>query len=138
MGKKKIIISLLVIILLIIIIGLIIFKINNTNETDSSSKKEYLKIGEEYKLKKGKSIYLKDEEDSSIKFISYADSRCKEGTECIWEGEIEYTLEFKNNNTKEKFNLGTVRTKEHTIDKYIIYLIDGDTKSLTIKVEENE
>ena len=119
MDSKKIIKYALIIIVFLILIGTIIWIIKSNGKAPTSSKIEYAKIGEDYELKQGKKIYLSDEKRTSIKYIAAVDSRCPKDAECIWEGEIEYTMEYKNKEKSEKFYLGTVKNKEYKIKKSV-------------------
>jgi hypothetical protein len=136
MDKRKIIIGLLFLVLIIIIIGVIILFINNKPLT--SSKIKYITLGEEYELEKAEKLYIKDDARTTIKFITSVDSRCKEGQECIWQGEIEYTLIYKTKDKESRFFLGEVTKKEYKIDNYIISLVSGSENKIIIKVEEFE
>ena len=105
-------------VLLFVVIGLIVYIL-----LDNNYKKE-VKLNESFELPLGKGVIVKDE-NLKIKLISVDDSRCKEGLQCIWEGEISYTIKI--NDKEEK--LGTKLMKSVDYKEYRI-LLDEENDSL--------
>ena len=134
--KKKNIILIIIIIIVVILLGVFLFVISNKkNNNDSNLKyKKVVSLNESFTLPMHKKVIIKDEK-LKIKLISSADGRCPKGAQCIWQGEIEYTLKVNNDTVK----LGTVRTEKVDYKNYSIEL-DGNnyyTNYVNLKVKKN-
>ena len=136
MKKKNIVLIISIIIIIIILFGVFLLVISNKkNNNDSNLKyKKVVSLDESFTLPMHKKVIIKDEK-LKIKLFSSADGRCPKGAQCIWQGEIEYTLKVNNNTVK----LGTVRTKKVDYKNYSIEL-DGNnyyTNYVNLKVKKN-
>ena len=124
MKKKKIL--LFISVLLLIAISFIVCIV-----LDNNSYKKEVELNETFKLPINKTVIVKDE-NLKLKLISVGDSRCKDGWQCIWEGEINYTIKVND----EKIELGTVTTKSVDYKDYRILLGEENdsTKCAMIKI----
>lgn len=112
--KSKIIIGILSFIAICVIVVLIV---------SLGSKNEY-SLGETFVLKKNTQISIKNT-DLKISLVSVGDSRCKDGWQCIWEGEIEYNIRVNN----DTISLGTVRQTYVEYKEYR-FVLDDDNDSV--------
>lgn len=134
-NKRKILIIGFVLLIFIVFLTTITVYFNSKNNYTRAKKIVYTKLGEIVTVKPKGTIYLDDDKNTAVKYLTYIDNRCK-GTDCVWEGQIEYTFEFKNNNTTEKFIIGSVRNQSYTIDNYVVYYIEGNEEELKIMIGE--
>ena len=111
MNKKSIISIILLIIVLVLFVGVII-----------KSNKE-VELNDTFKLKIHESVSIKNE-NLKITLVSVSDSRCPEGVQCIWQGEINYKVKVN----KKAIEFGTELTKEKKIGDYK-FIIDDDNNS---------
>jgi hypothetical protein len=107
------------------------------NETDNTSTKiEYIELGEKSIIKQKETIYIDDKDLSNIKFNSAIDSRCPEGTHCIVAGEITYKMHYNNRNIDEDFIVSTVKNKEVIVNGYKIKVTSGEKKYIELIIEK--
>lgn len=74
-----------------------------------------------------------------LELLSINDSRCKEGVQCIWAGELAPTLSATGGNfgsVATEIRLGTITTKSVSQKGYIITLDEADGASATIQVSK--
>ena len=133
-NKRKILIIGSVLLIFLVFITTLSGYSKSKNDYTRAKKREYINLGEIVTLKPKGTIYIDDNKNTSIRFITFIDNRCSSGNSCVWEGQIEYTFEYKNNNTTEKFIIGSVRNQAFTIDEYTIYYIEGNTEEIKIMV----
>ena len=117
---KKKIIALLVIIA-IVIVGIIALNIKSEKEVE---------LDKSFKLSLHEKTIVKDT-DLVIKYDSVSDSRCKEGWECIWAGEIEYTIKVND----EEIVLSTVRNIHANYKDYKFILDDHNESTKFVKMK---
>lgn len=74
-------------------------------------------------------------EDLNIYLNSISDSTCKEGMQCIWQGEYLYELVIN----KDRITLGTETAKEYNYNNYNIVLEESTSnKYILFKVNKNK
>ena len=135
-NKRKIIIITFVLVIFAVFLTTISVYFNNKNNYTRAKKIEYVEIGKVVTIKPKGTIHIDDGKNSSIKFITYIDNRCRPESNCVWEGQIEYTFEYQNSDTTEKFIIGSVRNQSFNIGDYVVYYIDGNTEEVKIMVGE--
>lgn len=125
MKRKGVIISVIIIVLLVIVC----FMISNFK----MYKKE-VSIGDTFIIPINKTVKIKDE-NLKLKLISSSDSRCKEGWQCIWQGELSYTIKVNNVNIK----LGTETSKSAEYKDYNIVLVaeNDSTDYVILRIEKS-
>lgn len=103
--------------------------------TPISSSPEHSPFGSEFTVTTNNRVVLADGLALTLDKIN--DSRCKEGVQCIWAGELAPTITLKNGNfftTVKTVMLGTVRTQSIITNGYVIKLISATTNSATFVV----
>ncbi len=67
------------------------------------------------------------------------DSRCPEGVQCVWTGEISglFSLSGGELSVSKEVRLGTVNNKSATVESYVFFLKEATEKILTIEVLKN-
>ena len=126
MKNKKLLLIPIVILLLIIIGITLYFVFDNSYDRKVS-------IGESFKVPLLRSVKIKDE-GLTIRLLSTEDSRCREGTQCIWQGELGYKIKVNN----ETFKLGTVKNTEVEYKGYVIKLDDNDSTKYVVLTVNNK
>ena len=123
--KKRLIIGILIVVVIIGIFSVLLISRGNYNGEAS--------LGETFKVPLNKTINVSNGL-LKVKLLNANDSRCKEGWECIWSGEISYQLSING----EKLELGTVNNKEVDYKDYIIFLDDNNdsNKYVIIKIDK--
>jgi hypothetical protein len=85
-------------------------------------------LGREFKIKYGQEVTVEGQ-DLIVKFISVNDSRCPEGSKCIWEGFAEVVIGVGRTKADESQvelyigNLESGRTSEGKYQQYVIRLV---------------
>ncbi|MBQ3297444.1 MAG: hypothetical protein IJG97_01420 [Bacilli bacterium] len=139
MKKSRLIIS--IISILVFMGALTLFtsspEISDNDKTKDIKYKETVSFGEIFTLPKDKTVTVGDELE--VKLLSVGDSRCKEGMQCIWKGELTYKIEISNIENTDYVELGTVNKKEETYKEYIISLDDynDSTEYAKLKITKN-
>ena len=120
MMKKKI---LLIIIILVVLLGILLLILNHHSKE--------VELNESFQVSLHQTVTLKNH-DLVIQLVSVSDSRCKEGQQCIWAGEIEYNLKVNN----KKIVLSTVRNTSTNYKDYefVIDKNNDSTKYISMKV----
>lgn len=116
-NKKNIII---VVVLIVIILLAIIYKQTKDYVQIPKNPKE-IKLGDTFVVERNKTVNV---EDLKIKLVSASDSRCQEGFQCIWQGELSYDIEVNG----ERITLGSVKNP-NTVYKYYNISLAGDNDS---------
>ena len=82
------------------------------------------KLDGEVKMKAGEIL---SNNDISLKFIDYEDSRCPEGVECITAGHVTVWMEMQSDTATENFAIGDTESPyetQHTAMNYTVRFID--------------
>ena len=151
MDTKKIILSILG---LVIVVGLSFFAVKSNNKTIEQKNIEippvgapvepvenkpspFLEFGKTITFKLNEKITFSDGLKMTLKEIN--DSRCREGVQCIWMGEISglFVLTGGKLITPKEIRLGTVNNKSVSLEGYVFSLKDATKTSITIEVVKN-
>ncbi|MEK6958216.1 MAG: hypothetical protein AABW99_04545, partial [archaeon] len=89
--------------------------------------KEKFELNKEFAIKKG-ILYSNDAEYLDIKVVSFDDSRCKPGVQCVWAGELGVTLNvnlltISSSQTGTEIHLGETTAPEKSVYGYRIKLL---------------
>lgn len=115
---------------------------NKAEATLKISKRDVLPIQKLFELGKPftvleNEVYANNENGIVVKVLSFADSRCPAGVQCIWQGELGVNLGLLATDQfgeqwKDNVYLGTVRGREKTFVDYKIELASITEKSATL------
>jgi len=120
-----------IVIFLICVLFIILLVICSIVSSHISYKKE-VSLGEKFTVPLNKMVIVKDE-NLKIKLVSSSDSRCGEGMQCIWQGELNYTITVNG----DSIELGTVNNKQVEYKEYTISLNNNDSdKYVNLKIEK--
>ena len=103
---------------------------------NTSTKIEYVVLGEKTTINLKETIYIDDEQLSNIKFNSTVDSRCPKGAQCIVAGELTYKMHFNSKEIDEDFVISTATQKKETIGGYSINVIEGEKETIDLVIEK--
>lgn len=82
-------------------------------------------LGREYSLEVNK-LYTSDDGQYSLKISEVSDSRCPEGVQCIWQGEVTVKGEWTANGSKSPFEIHSVIAQSNKQpDGYTIQIVDA-------------
>ena len=125
--KKKVIIG-----LFIAFLGMAVFV--TVFLLNKEEKIETVSFGEVFKVSKGKSVSVMN--TLMVKLQSVSDSRCPADVNCIWAGEISYSLTING----DVIELSTVHNKVVDYNEYSIRLDDNNesTKYVMMKIDKKE
>ena len=71
-------------------------------------------------------LYTSADGQYSLKITEVSDSRCPEGVQCIWQGEVTVTGEFTENGKKSSFEIHSVISQSNKQpDGYSIQIVDA-------------
>ncbi len=135
---KKIVIFIICLLITIIVVSSLYIGFKTINSKVEHEQKDPLKKHElnenEYALTINNSVKINNE--LTIKLIKISDSRCPKDVECVWEGELEYSLLINDNN----YIVSTVLNKHIKYDKYLIDIVEDkcDINTLVLKIERND
>ena len=73
-----------------------------------------------------------------LTLVSIDDSRCAEGVQCIWEGDLSTVFEVSGTLNSQELRMGTSRTSTGSIENYRFSLDDADETSATVIVNKAE
>jgi hypothetical protein len=69
-------------------------------------------------------LYTSDDGQYTLKITEVSDSRCPEGAQCIWQGEVTVKGEWTENNNKSTFEIHSVlNDQQKQPDGYTIQLV---------------
>ncbi len=117
--KKKIIV--LLVIIAIVVVGIIVLNIKGEKE---------VKLDKTFKLSLHEKAIVKDT-DLVIKYDSFSDSRCKDGMQCIWQGEIEFIIKVN----EEEITLSTFHNKSANYKDYKFELDEDNHSTKNVKMK---
>jgi len=103
----------------------------------SIQKKDVKEFGKTVGFKLNDQITFSDGLNVVLKEIN--DSRCKEGVQCIWAGEVSavFTVSGGGFTSAQEIRLGTVNNKSVSLGGYTFSLKEATEKSITIEVVKN-
>lgn len=98
---------------------------------------QMMEFGKAITFKLNNKITFSDGLEVTLKEIN--DSRCREGVQCIWMGEISglFVLTGGKLIAPKEIRLGTVNNKSVSLDGYVFSLKDATKTSITIEVVKN-
>ncbi|MFA5778241.1 MAG: hypothetical protein WC870_02000 [Candidatus Paceibacterota bacterium] len=151
MNKQKIILSILGL-GVVIGLGFVAVKLNNdaieqknvenpSTETPikpvENTAGVFLEFGKTITFNLNEKITFSDGLEMTLKEIN--DSRCPEGVQCIWMGEISgaFVVSGGKFTSAKEFRLGTVNNKSISLEGYVFSLKDATKTSIMIEVVKN-
>ena len=83
------------------------------------------KVGQESTFRINQ-LYISTDGQYTLQINEISDSRCPEGVQCVWQGEVTLKGEWTDNKVKSAFELHSVlKDQEKQPDGFIIHIVDA-------------